>query len=379
MAREKLSGELAGLTERFQLFILVAEQSKTEAPAETSSNGKLEELIATLVTTTAHTPKSDFRLPRIELPKFGGDIDKWNDFKERYEAMVHNNSRLQSVEKMHYLKSCLVGEALNSIKNLTLTQYDEAWQLMIRRYQNNKVLTFNELKKLMSLPSASEFSGDLKKLVDQLKVIRFNLGALDINIKEWNALFVFIMSQRLPKESFEMWEQSLIRKDEVPEFDLLDSFVENRIQTLLATEKRSGKMIGVHAATVAPPQHSVRDTPTRIASSPPSRAPQRCVFCAQSHINFKCPRLLTLSSSQRKQLLLDHRLCELCLNSHSTESCAYKWRCRICRGKHNTMIHMDPLVANFGTDGSRVLLATALIKVTGDNGRSRTLRALIDQ
>ena len=102
-------------------------------------------------------------------------------------------------------------------------------------------------------------------------------------------------------------------------------------------------------------------------------------FCAQAHNNFKCPRLLTLSSSQRKQLLHDHQLCELCLNSHSTLSFAYKWRCRICNGKHNTMIHMDPLVSNFGTDGSRVLLATALIKVTGDNGRSRTLRVLIDQ
>ena len=389
---EQLEGEFEAVSDRFQLFILMAEQStEPEAEAPVNSNpgsGNLEQLIASLVASSTHHPKSDFRLPRIELPKFGGDLDNWKDFKERFEAMVNQNSRLQPVEKMHYLKDCLVGEALDAVKNLALTQYDEAWSLISKRYQNNKVLTFHELKSLLSLSSAGEESADLKRLLDQVKVIRFNLSDLRVNIREWNAIFVFIVSQRLPRETFAMWEQSLLIKDEVPEFDALDTFIEGRIQTLMATEKRQGKIVRSHVATLEPvappvipfrPIESPGSSSGKPLSAPPLANSNPCVLCAKKHPHFKCPRLLPLSSVQRKQLIHQHHLCDLCFNLHQTEACTFKWRCRICKGKHNTAIHTDSVVANFCDSGSNVLLATAMIKIWGANGRSRTVRVLIDQ
>lgn len=84
---------------------------KLDAAAPTSKVVTLEDIIAVLRTT--HTPKTDFRLPRIELPKINGDLVSWSDFKERFVSMVHNNSTLQNVEKMHYLKVSLIGEAQN--------------------------------------------------------------------------------------------------------------------------------------------------------------------------------------------------------------------------------------------------------------------------
>ena len=51
------------------------------------------------------------KLPKYALLKFGGDILKWQEFWDSYEASIHNNSALQPVDKFNYLKVQLIGEA----------------------------------------------------------------------------------------------------------------------------------------------------------------------------------------------------------------------------------------------------------------------------
>lgn len=112
------------------------------------------------------------KLPHMELPKFDGTIGKWNDFEERFTNLVDSNPRLLSIEKMHYLKECLVGEAIGAVRNLSLSQYTQAWESLKGRYQNKKVLTFDYLKKLFMLPCATENSASLRSLIDAVKSVR---------------------------------------------------------------------------------------------------------------------------------------------------------------------------------------------------------------
>ena len=46
-----------------------------------------------------------YRLPKISLPSFSGDILLWQFFWDSYESTIHSNVNLTDVQKFTYLKS----------------------------------------------------------------------------------------------------------------------------------------------------------------------------------------------------------------------------------------------------------------------------------
>ncbi|XP_055543085.1 uncharacterized protein LOC129728658 [Wyeomyia smithii] len=71
------------------------------------------------------------RLSQITLPKFSGNIDEWISFRDLYTSLIHWQTDLPEVEKLHYLRSQLQGEALSVIEALPVcsANYKTAWEL----------------------------------------------------------------------------------------------------------------------------------------------------------------------------------------------------------------------------------------------------------
>ena len=61
------------------------------------------------------------KLPKLELSKFDGNILKWQEFWDMYEATINLNPALQPVDKFNYLKVQLLGEAKEVISGLEIT------------------------------------------------------------------------------------------------------------------------------------------------------------------------------------------------------------------------------------------------------------------
>ena len=62
------------------------------------------------------------RLPKLTLPTFSGDPLHFQTFWDSFEAAVHNNNEgLTGVQKFHYLKAHLLGDAAQVIDNFPLT------------------------------------------------------------------------------------------------------------------------------------------------------------------------------------------------------------------------------------------------------------------
>ena len=76
------------------------------------------------------------KLPKYALLKFEGNIMKWQEFWDSYEASIHKNSALQEVDKFNYLKVQLEGEARDVIAGLDITNanYDVAVKMLKERY-----------------------------------------------------------------------------------------------------------------------------------------------------------------------------------------------------------------------------------------------------
>lgn len=77
---------------------MVAEAVKT-TPSETRQRADQERLVQSGTSIT---------LPKIELPKFNGDVVQWCSFRDMFLSLVHNNQNISDMERFYFLKSCLI-------------------------------------------------------------------------------------------------------------------------------------------------------------------------------------------------------------------------------------------------------------------------------
>lgn len=78
-------------------------------------------------------------------------------------------------------------------------------------------------------------------------------------------------------------------------------------------------------------------------------------------------------------MVLTKKLCVLCFQNHSVDSCSFRFCCKVCGGRHNTAIHTDNVSVNSCNALGSVLLATAVVMLEGVNGSHHNARFLIDQ
>ena len=98
--------------------------------------------------------KYEIKLRRIEIPPFYGDPLKWASFHDLFRRVIHDNSRMNKIIKMHQLKTTVLGNAGRLINHLETTgeNYEDAWQLLIHRYQNKRQLATNHVNEILNAP-----------------------------------------------------------------------------------------------------------------------------------------------------------------------------------------------------------------------------------
>ena len=62
------------------------------------------------------------RLPKLSLPKFRGDVTKWNTFWDSFQVAVHRNEGISNIDKFNYLNYVLERVTARVIPGLTLTE-----------------------------------------------------------------------------------------------------------------------------------------------------------------------------------------------------------------------------------------------------------------
>jgi len=107
----------------------------SQAPVQ-SLTEQAESLPSTLVSIWSHPPaETPIKPPQLNIP-YDGDILRWQEFWDTFEAMTHKGKYL-AIVKMNYLKSTLSGEALDAISGYQLsnTKYQVVIDVLKRRSQ----------------------------------------------------------------------------------------------------------------------------------------------------------------------------------------------------------------------------------------------------
>ena len=109
--RIQLEHDKLSIEERIKCHEIEAKLEADKSVRESSEKGELSKSeISTSV-----------KLPKLDFPKFNGAILKYKEFWDSFDAGIHQNTTLKSVEKLNYLKAKLEGPALLSIGGLEIT------------------------------------------------------------------------------------------------------------------------------------------------------------------------------------------------------------------------------------------------------------------
>ncbi|KAJ8981054.1 hypothetical protein NQ317_018026 [Molorchus minor] len=80
-----------------------------------------------------------------------GIYQNWLEFRDTFRSLIHDNISISHVQKFHYLRASLESDAALVIKSLEISSanYEVAWNTLLERYDNNKLLIHNHIKSLL--------------------------------------------------------------------------------------------------------------------------------------------------------------------------------------------------------------------------------------
>lgn len=326
------------------------------------------------IDTSPSNVEDKLRLAPINIPTFSGEYRSWCAFHDIFRQLVHENKKLSSVEKMQYLKTSLQGEAAKLIGHLDISNnsYAIAWELLDNRYNNLRMLCGAHIHRILHLPKVNQPTiAELKYVHDTIQESLHSISSLGVETDSWGPFIVHLILERLDRETVRFFEQSLTAPKEIPELNILLSFIQNRFQSL--------EML------------HIQDQQTENKRSSFTKSYQantlQCPLCKEGHNLYCCPKFLSRSIQERITVVKEKNLCYNCMTHSKSVECRSSRKCYKCGLNHHTLLHRDRTGSNETTSANvvkqlsknqEVLLATAMVQVRRLDMQWEILRVLID-
>lgn len=350
-------------------------------------------------------------LPQIQLPTFSGSFLEWEAYRDLFTSLVRANASLTDVQKLHYLKTTVSGEAEKLIKNIPLTaaNHEVAWAKLVKRFESTRKLVQAHLKSLFSIPAMKhETASEIKALLDGTNEEVTALKNLQRPTDQWDDILVHITVDKLDPTTRKDWETG--STSDLPTFTELEAFLDRRIRGLENVDASSDTKGSNHKQTSNSGQHrKSHESKAHLAMS----ATRQCSLCQGKHTYSYCPTFKKKPADQRRQVVSQLNACMNCLKlDHKVDACPSEKHCQLCSQRHHTMLHprkekQPPTTGTFSIQqpnnewqpqgsqttfvpsnvsahiaeasaSSTILLATAIVQVRSPNGTTARLRALVD-
>lgn len=325
--------------------------------------------------------QADNNLPTLSIPRFSGKYEDWTSFQDLFMAVV-DKSDIPLEKKFQYLKTNVEGEAFDIIKELSITaeNYDAAWVILKKQYQNPKFIIGQQISRLVRLPTITNGgnASELKAIIvgsssclNALKAMKYELNELA------SALLAEIMSEKLDRQLRERWE---IEKpgDKVAEWNDMILFLNKhmRVQELLELNRnRLGDVEKNKIKEFTPRNRALVTTNST------------CPICEGEHAIYNCTDFLALTTPDREGKVRDLHLCFNCLGSsnHTARQCSSTYTCKHCGKSHHSLLHRSTATKNFASvnlpivnDKKETLLATVTLYAYDKEGQRHLCRAILD-
>lgn len=281
-------------------------------------------------------------LPRITIPQFSGEYNSWRSFHDLFTSMVINNPEINAVERMHYLKTNLSGEAARLILSLPVSSdtFSITWNTLTSCYENKRILISTQLDRLLNLkPLKSKSAKELSQLLSNITESLNALQALDCTSLQEDPFLIHLIVGLLDMETREAWELKLGASTEYPTYNQLHEFLISRSRALERLNSSSSTTSHqTNRFSQYPPKQDLR-TRSYVVAATHTKDGNTCHFCNSFHFLSSCPKYLAYDVHRRLQEVKRLKLCFNCLGSHISQQCSNFRRCKKCDKKHHTTLH----------------------------------------
>ena len=229
-------------------------------------------------------------------------------------------------------------------------------------------------------------------------------GVLRLGQADFKYITTSLAVSALPAEIRSSWEDKTEGSKQVPSSEDLVAFLRRKADNPMyreepghsrQPERRGGKPQhskqrgAVNVVVTQPPKSATtpssrRSPPPPTVQSQPSKAPPKnrgaqtknkgspyppcryqCPMCNDNHYSFSCSTFIDMTVAQRKEHVRANSLCQNCLKpGHSLTDCRSEYRCRLCKGNHNSLIHQDSNNTNTQTVSGTANVANASPSIT---------------
>ncbi|KAJ8980871.1 hypothetical protein NQ317_001335, partial [Molorchus minor] len=333
------------------------------------------------------------RLPPIPIPKFSGALENWLEFRDTFiQSMIHRNNSLGDVEKFHFLRSALEGNAKEVIQGLEFSaeNYQSAWELLCERFNNPVSLVNNHLKAFFELQAMEkESAADLRRLLDSMVKHLRAIQNFGQSIETWDIIIKFVIRGKLDWKTRREWDE-IKPRDKQPTLDEFKKFLVSRLALL--QDVQNDKSDKTNSLKLKSHKSFVMTT-------------LGCSYCKKDHFISDCEKFLKLNTHSKYVQAKKLKLCLNCLKKVKSAMPGHVLsveqsitHCYIMKNSHQVVRERDSTEGvstnepSTSTGGSgemsvvrtmfcgngEVLLSTALVQVLDCTGQVFICRALLD-
>jgi hypothetical protein len=336
------------------------------------------------------------------VTKFNGADHAWPAFRDMFSAEVHNRQDIEPLAELTYLKTACVGRAADAlgIWGHTAANYQLAWDVLNKRYENQHNIKQATITKLFSLPRLDDESYDgLNHMVNMVDSLSRQLGDMHVPVNQWDDVIFNMIMERLTNVTITAWKQAQDRDAQRTLAQLL-TFTGNRAAAcqlqrngnaqnngkVNKVQNQKGQTVknnrsdnnGTPVGQQPPfkkqafnrrfrnhsPEQNVSEQPSDDQSSEDDQSSQDdqstepdvhdrqtgrnqnkdsqyktfspCRMCNGKHYLIKCYKFLALTVEKRIELAKDWDICAICFRIHNSGEC--KWTgCVHCQGNHHVI------------------------------------------
>eukprot|EP00795_Rhopilema_esculentum_P014774 gene14774-biopygen4485 len=152
---------------------------------------------------TSNGRSQGVRLPKITLPRFNGDITKFQQFWQSFCCAVDESEELSEVHKLNYLVNSLEGQAYKALEGLQICEenYEKAKVLLKERFGKKQGIISAHMQALLKLQSCeNEKITDLRVIYDTIMVHIRGLESLGMSSDKYGSLLIPVIISRMPED-----------------------------------------------------------------------------------------------------------------------------------------------------------------------------------
>ncbi|KAJ8957149.1 hypothetical protein NQ317_006402 [Molorchus minor] len=232
----------------------------------------------------------NIKLPDIKLPEFTGSYDNWVQFYDTFKALIDENTKLTTIQKVLLFT---IG-----IERRRRTKFKE--------FRNNRSELSSGVGALKgALPNVTKDSHtSLRQLLDAFVRHFRALENLGQPVTTWDTVLIFLL-YCFQKGMGASYKKMILHQ----KFRILRN-------SCIADDYKSYS----HVTSVTTPN---------------------CIYCNENHYVFSCDKFQALSPNNRFQHIKSLNLCINCFRAGHSSSTCQKGTCRICKKRHNTLLHFE--------------------------------------